>query len=106
MSEKGRGKGEACPEQSRRGGRVRQNHVGAGLTNAAQCADWLRAQGYTVLNVLVGSRNPRIEIAPSRRCAALEGAVFLTERHGGQTARQVWVAHRFGCEVRWEGGAA
>lgn len=82
-------------------------HIGAGLVSARQCALWLQAQGYTVLSVLVGSRNPRIEIAQQPLCNKLDGAVFLTERHGGHIARQVWVAQRFGCEVRWqEGGAA
>lgn len=83
-----------------------QYHITRCMHNAQHCANWLQAQGFEVIRVLVGDRNPKIEIAASPLCNRLEGAVYMTERHAGQITRRGWVAVRFGCEVRWEGGAA
>lgn len=81
-------------------------HVSNGLHTATRCVNWLKSQGFTVLNVTIGRRNPRIEIVASRLCNALEGAVCMTER-GAQGQKQCWVANRFDCEVRWtESGVA
>lgn len=83
------------------------DHVLSGMERADRCVKWLKAQGFTVFNVTVGRRNPRIEIQASRHCQALEGAVYISERtHLG--AKRGWVAIRHGCEVRWTetGGAA
>ncbi len=70
------------------------------MDKAKGCAKWLVAQGFTVLSVAVGRRNPRIEIQTCRRCSALEGAIFIYERTA-TGARRGWVAIRFDCEVRW-----
>ena len=82
-------------------------HVLHGMESADICVKWLKAQGFTVVNVLVGRRNPRIEIQNSQLCHALEGAVYIAERTS-QGAKRGWVAIRHGCEVRWTetGGAA
>lgn len=65
-----------------------------------RCAKWLKAQGFEVLCVQKGPRNPRITIRTSPLCDQLEGAVRMYERVG-KTERRYWVAIRFGCEVRW-----
>lgn len=76
-------------------------HVLACINHALLCARWLHEQGYTVLKVIAGQRNPRIEIAASRQCARLHGVVHMTERHYNQPTRHSRVAFLFGCEVRW-----
>ena len=76
-------------------------HILKTLDRAAQCANWLVAQGFEVLGVSVGRRNPRVEIAPTRLCEQLDGIVHMTERHFNLPTRRYWVAIRFGCEVRW-----
>ena len=76
-------------------------HVMQGLDRATQCTRWLKSQGFTVLNVSVGKRNPRIEIAKTRLCDSLDGVVYISERKANEPVRNGWVAHRFGCEVRW-----
>lgn len=78
------------------------------MERAEQCVKWLKAQGFTVLGVRVGRRNPRIDIQSSGLCMRLEGAVYITERKNLGIKRG-WVAIRHGCEVRWTteiGGAA
>lgn len=71
-----------------------------------KCVKWLHLQGFEVLAVLVGTRNPRISVRTSPLCAQLDGAVRRFER-AAQGERRYWVALRFDCEVRWaEGGAA
>lgn len=76
-------------------------HVLACIEHATLCVRWLHEQGYTVLTVIAGQRNPRIEIAATRHCAQLKGVVRMTERHYNQPTRHSWVAFLFGCEVRW-----
>ena len=76
-------------------------HVLKTLDRAIQCANWLVSQGFEVLSVQAGRRNPRIEIASSRLCEKLEGGVCMTERNLNQPTKRTWVAIRFGCEVRW-----
>ena len=64
------------------------------------CVKWLKAQGFEVLTVQKGKRNPRITIRTSPLCEQLEGAVRMYER-SAQGERRYWVAIRFDCEVRW-----
>lgn len=74
------------------------------LEAAAQadfCVKWLQAQGFEVLYVHKGPRNPRVNIRTSPLCEQLEGAVRMYERLHGKPAKRYWVAIRFGCEVRW-----
>lgn len=81
-------------------------HALTSMNSAYGCAKWLVAQGFTVLDIAVGRRNPRIEIQSCRSCSMLDGSVFIFERTAAGVRRN-WVAIRFGCEVRWsEGGAA
>lgn len=80
---------------------VINDHVMTGLDRATQCTRWLKSQGFTVLNVQVGRRNPRIEIVKARLCDSLDGVIYITERSIKDPSRRGWVAHRFGCEVRW-----
>ncbi|MDO8414164.1 MAG: hypothetical protein Q7S51_10295 [Gallionellaceae bacterium] len=79
---------------------VLNDHALSSMDKAKGCAKWLAAQGYTVLAIAVGRRNPRIEIQACRHCSALEGAVFMHERTASGVRRN-WVALRFDCEVRW-----
>lgn len=82
------------------------DHIIAGMDKAKGCAKWLIAQGFVVLAVSVGRRNPRIEIQACNRCSGLQGAVYFHERSAAGV-RRGWVALRFDCEVRWsDGGAA
>lgn len=76
-------------------------HLIDGIERVLQCANWLTAQGFTVLHAQAGNRNPRIEIAACRLCLRLEGVVHITERNFNQPTKRIWVARRFGCEVRW-----
>lgn len=64
------------------------------------CVKWLKANGFEVLYVQHGPRNPRIIILSGPLCESLEGAVRRFERVGHVETRY-WVAVRFGCEVRW-----
>lgn len=74
--------------------------------DADRCRKWLKDQGFEVLAVEKGKRNPRLTIRTSPLCGQLEGAVRMYER-STSGERRYWVAIRFGCEVRWtEGGAA
>lgn len=65
-----------------------------------QCVKWLHSQGFEIVSVQAGSRNPRIIIRSSQLCEGLEGAVRRYERIGMNETRY-WVAIRFDCEVRW-----
>lgn len=81
-------------------------HALGSMDKARACASWLIEQGFTVLTIAIGRRNPRIEIQASRRCAALDGAIFTHERTPAGV-RRGWVAILGECEVRWsERGAA
>jgi len=92
----------ANPAPKIKSNRVEINaHLLACMEHATLCTRWLHEQGYTVQTVIVGQRNPRIEIAATRQCARLHGIVHMTERHYNQPTRSCWVAFLFGCEVRW-----
>lgn len=92
---------QAEPPRIKHDSNILNNHVLKGMERADCCAKWLKAQGFTVLSVHVGRRNPRIEILPSHLCKKLDGAVYITER-SNQGTKRGWVALRHGCEVRWE----
>jgi len=78
----------------------------AAAERADYCVRWLKIQGFEVLYVQKGPRNPRVIIRTSPLCEKLEGAVRMYERIG-KTEKRYWVAIRFDCEVRWtDGGAA
>lgn len=72
---------------------------------AYQCARWLRANGFEVLAVMGGLRQPRVVIKPSPLCDRLDGVVAAYER-GPYGERRYRYAVRFDCMVEWEGGAA
>lgn len=78
------------------------DHLIDGLERAIQCANWLKAQGFTVRHVQAGRRNPRVVIDACRLCLKLDGVVYITERRYNHPIKRSWIAHRFGCEVRWE----
>lgn len=77
-------------------------HALESMERATNCARWLHAQGYTLLGIATGRRNPRIEIAACRMCAQLNGVVRMTERQYNHPAVHSMVAIYFGCEVRWD----
>lgn len=72
---------------------------------AYQCASWLRVNGFEVLAVMGGLRQPRVVIRPSPLCEQLDGVVEAYER-GPRGERRYQYAMRFGCMVEWVGGAA
>lgn len=74
-------------------------------TKAYQCARWLRANGFEVLAVMGGLRQPRVVIKAGPLCDRLDGVVAAFER-GPCGERRYRYAVRFGCMVEWEGGAA
>lgn len=79
----------------------------AAAARADYCVRWLKSQGFEVLYVQKGPRNPRVIIRTSPLCEKLEGAVRMYERLHGKPEKRYWVAIRFDCEVRWtDGGAA
>ena len=69
---------------------------------AYQCARWLRINGFDVMAVLGGLRQPRVVIKPSPLCNALEGVVQAYERTAKGERRYHYVV-RFECTVEWEG---
>ncbi len=68
---------------------------------AYQCARWLRINGFEVLAVLGGVRQPRVVIRPSTLCYQLEGAVDAFER-SPRGERRYRYAVRFDCMIEWE----
>ncbi len=50
------------------------------LTKAKKVAVTLGHQGFKVLDISVGTRNPRIIINPSPRCKSLDGAEIKREK--------------------------
>ena len=83
-------------------GNALHDHLIDGLERVIQCANWINAQGFTVRHVQVGRRNPRVVIDACRLCLKLDGVVHITERRYNQPTKRGWIAHRFGCEVRWK----
>lgn len=75
-------------------------HVYGSMVAAHQCVARLMREGFTVLAVHVGNRNPRIVIQSSARCERLRGAVAIRmcARDGRQS---VMVAELEGCQVQW-----
>lgn len=77
-------------------------HVAA---QAAQCAHWLKSQGFEVLAITHG---PRILVRSNALCDRLEGAVQGYSRGPTGFQEHYKTVIRFGCQVRWavKGGAA
>lgn len=72
---------------------------------AHQCARWLKVNGFEVIAVAGGMRQPRVLIKPDPLCDRLEGAVSAYER-SPRGERHYRYAVRFDCMVEWMEGAA
>jgi hypothetical protein len=72
------------------------DHILDGLTATKHAVLGLKAIGLDVVRVRIGSRNPRLFIQPSPRCAQLGGTTYIRRR--GQT---VMVARFMDCQVEW-----
>lgn len=68
---------------------------------AHQCARWLRINGFEVIAVLGGVRQPRIQVGTSPLCDLLDGAADAYERTL-RGERRYRYAVRFDCMVEWE----
>lgn len=75
------------------------------LANRAhRCVQWLKDQGFEVLHVQQGLRNPRVIIRTCMLCNQLDGAVLMYERLDQslrRSERRYWMVLRHNCEVRW-----
>jgi hypothetical protein len=76
-------------------------HILDGLEKAATCVAWLKGSGYHVVDVSVGTRNPRVEIEYCQACEKLDGSMRIIES-SLQGRRTGYFALRHGCEIRWE----
>lgn len=76
------------------------SHILDTLTVAYRAALQLAEDGFTVLNVEIAGRNPRIWIQNCGRCARLKGVTTITRN--AQTGREyVMVAYLHGAQVQW-----
>jgi hypothetical protein len=75
-------------------------HLQASMAHAQLVLDQLVADGFTVLKIVVGLRNPIITIANCPKVATLEGACKITHR-GGNVQERLMVAVRDGVQVEW-----
>ncbi|MBA1443782.1 MAG: hypothetical protein M3H12_02620 [Chromatiales bacterium] len=72
------------------------------LTDAYRAAMDLSDQGYQLLGVRVGDRNPVVRIKGSRHCRHLHGAVKTICGSGaGQRTTTMVTTHR-GAQIEWE----
>lgn len=76
-------------------------HVTASMAAAQKCVARLLREGFTVLSVHVGNRNPRVLIQNSARCDRLEGAVAM-RTHSPEGRMEIMVADFEGCQVHWK----
>lgn len=79
---------------------AQSSHIVGSLATATKCVQRLVREGFTVLSVHVGCRNPVIVIQPSPRCERLRGGVAMI----ASTARgrkQLMATSFEGCEVMW-----
>jgi len=74
------------------------------LSHAYQAALALAADGYTILDVKVGNRNPKIIIQPSRKCRQLHGALRMIDNTGPHRC-DVYAARYRGAQVEWRESA-
>lgn len=75
-------------------------HMLDSLASAYRAAQALVDDGYTVLDVTVGKRNPLVIIQNCGRCHKLRG-VSATRRVGPLGREQVMVAMVHGAQVEW-----
>ena len=70
------------------------------LIKASEVAMKLCEQGFKVLNVTVGNRNPVIHINPSKRCAKLGGA-SIKRTKGSALTLITMAASIDGVQIEW-----
>ena len=72
------------------------------LRIANQALKFLDHEGYTVTEIRIGARNPKIWILEGERATRqMDGVVCKTETIGLHR-QQDYFAPRFGCEIRWQ----
>ena len=77
-------------------------HVHDSLCIANQALKLLDHEGYTVTEIRIGTRNPKIWILEADRAAReMDGVVCKTEMIGLHR-QQDYFAPRFGCEIHWQ----
>jgi len=77
-------------------------HLHDSLRIANQALKLIDHEGYTVTEVRLGSRNPRIWIAEGERATReMDGAICKTEKVGLHRQHD-YFAPRFGCEIHWQ----
>lgn len=75
-------------------------YITQALAAAGRCTARLSREGFTVLGISIGARNPRVVIQRSGRCARLQGAMAM--RICNEKGRkQIMVAEVERCEVVW-----
>jgi len=70
------------------------------LASAYTAALALAAEGYTVLDVKIGNRNPKIIIQPGRRCRNLQGALRMID-NTGPVRQNIYAARYRDAQVEW-----
>ena len=75
-------------------------HILDTLTSAYRAALHLAEEGFTVLDVRIGTRNPRVFIQNCGRCRKLRGTSAAV-RVGPQGREHVMVANVHGAQVEW-----
>jgi hypothetical protein len=86
------------PTQKKMSGAVYRRQI---AQQAHQCARWLRVNGFEVMAVLGGLRQPRVVIKSSPLCNTLDGVVQAYERTS-KGERRYRYAVRFDCMIEWE----
>ncbi|GBL46244.1 hypothetical protein SFMTTN_2057 [Sulfuriferula multivorans] len=77
-------------------------HVYDSLRIANQALKLLDHDGYTVIDMRIGTRNPKIWIAEAQRATReMDGVVCKTETVG-QRRCEDYFAPRYGCEIHWQ----
>ncbi|MHB1333425.1 MAG: hypothetical protein ACYCY1_12580 [Sulfuriferula sp.] len=72
------------------------------LRIANQALKYLDHEGYTVTDIRIGARNPKIWILEGERATReMDGVVCKTEMIGLHR-QQDYFAPRFGCEIHWQ----
>ncbi len=70
------------------------------ITRSKNVAVKLCHQGFKVIGIYIGNRNPIITINPAKRCAALEGTLIKRLRLQNCLVL-TYVAHIDGVQVEW-----
>lgn len=74
------------------------------LASAYTAALALAAEGYTVLDVKVGNRNPKILIQSMRKCRQLQGALRMIDSTGPHR-QHIYAARYRDAQVEWRESA-